>query len=215
MLTLHGGLKERMGGMESSSILGRCLLTVIAMSIAMALSGCVGGDSAAPEDPSEPSGTLSSTPSPSSSPHATAQAEPGSVPVKIACDSVISAQTMYDFNPNFALLANFTPEPGSAAAQAQQSDGTVCRWINQTSGDTVDVSIARPSSDVLEVVRREAEIGTQIHGLGVEAYFSSAGDVGTAHAFPGSYWVTVSSVYFSTGADAQRLLAEAVADATQ
>ncbi|MEO7148109.1 MAG: hypothetical protein ABIW81_03935 [Terrimesophilobacter sp.] len=123
----------------------------------------------------------------------------------------MSAQTMYDFNPNFGLLAKFTPEAGSFAARAVADKGVACRWINQTSGDTVDVSISRPAPTGFAAAKGAATSGKPVTGIGDAAYFTTRGTAGTVQVFIGNYWVTVTSVYFSSASDAQSIVADAVA----
>src|SRR5690606_17805954 len=122
-------------------------------------------------------------------------------------------QTVYDFNPNFGLLADFVPETGSLAARALADDGIACRWINQTSGDTIDVSLSRPGPGALAAARAGASSGTPIGGLGDIAFFRTDGGVGTVQAFTGDYWITATSVYFQAPGDARLLLRDAVAAA--
>ena len=118
---------------------------------------------------------------------------------------------MYDFNPNFGLLAKFTPDAGSFAARAIADKGVACRWINQTSGDTVDVSISRPAPTGFDAAKGAATSGKPVTGIGDAAYFTTRGNAGTVQVFSGTYWVTVTSVYFSSAGDAQSIVADAVA----
>lgn len=120
---------------------------------------------------------------------------------------------MYDFNPNFGLLASFTPDAGTLAAAAVASKGVACRWINQTSSATVDVSIAHPAPTALSAARDAASAGTPVSGLGDAAYFATSGGAGVVQVFRGEFWITARSVFFSTAADANSILADAVAAA--
>ena len=120
---------------------------------------------------------------------------------------------MYDFNPNFGLLASFSPEAGSFTARAASDDGTVCRWTNQTSGATIDVSISQPGPTALAAAKNAAAAGTSVSGLGDAAYFSQSGGAGTIQAFKGPFWVTTTSVFFGSATDAKSIIASAVAAA--
>ncbi|MEO7544805.1 MAG: arginyl-tRNA synthetase [Terrimesophilobacter sp.] len=187
------------------TVASRSALAALGLIVAVSLSGCLspGGDTAPPSEPPRlvPTESNSSTPSPTETPAPDGKATPISIP----CNTVINPQSMYDFNPNFGLLANFAPEAGSLAAQAVIDRGTVCRWINQTSGDTIDVSISQPSPKSRTTAESAAESGTSVGGLGDAAYFSQSGKTGVVQIFVGNYWVTVSSVYFSSAGDAQTL----------
>ena len=146
-------------------------------------------------------------------PSETAVPDEAATPMSIPCDSVVSAQTMYDFNPNFGLLASFTPDSGSLAAKAVTDKGVACRWINQTSGDAIDITISHPGPSAFDSVKGAASAGASVGGLGDEAYFSTSGGQGIVQAFSGPYWVTGTSVFFSGAADATSLMADAVAAA--
>ncbi|GAA3740640.1 hypothetical protein GCM10022239_15450 [Leifsonia bigeumensis] len=193
----------------------RTTLTAVALATAVSLTGCL-----SPGEPTEPSASPSdSTPSaspslsPSSSPSETTAPEEKPTPVSIPCASVIDAQTMYDFNPNFGLLAKFTPGAGTLAAQAVANQGTACRWMNQTSRETIDVTISQPGPTAFAAARDAASNGTPVSGLGDAAYFSTDGDAGVVQAFSGPFWITATSVYFSGAGDAGALMKDAVAAA--
>ena len=75
--------------------------------------------------------------------------QPVGVPVEVTCDELVSADTLYVYNPNFGTIEDFTPDEGTAAASALTTQGVACRWQNQTSGDTIDVSVAQLDEDTL------------------------------------------------------------------
>lgn len=183
----------------------RSALAGLGLVAAISLSGCQSpGNGLGPTTaPPAPEPTQSTSPSPSSSETEAPTEE--ATPVSIPCGSVIDAQTMYDFNPNFGLLAKFSPDAGTLTARAVSDEGTVCRWINQTSGDTIDVSISQPAKSALSAAQSEAESGTSASGFGDAAYFSHSGGTGLVQIFDGPYWVTVTSVYFSSAGDANSL----------
>lgn len=187
-----------------------------ALLVSLGLAGCVApGEmpnlppsvSPSSSSPGEAPPALSPSPSPSLD-----QGEPA-VPVSIPCTSVISAQSMYDFGPNFALVSSFTPPSSSLAARAAASSGTVCRWVNETSGEAIDVSIAKPSSVDFESLLAQARAGTPVPRSSGETFFSSVDGAGTAQSFQGRYWITVGSVYFGSADDLAPLLDEALSAA--
>ncbi|MBX3094078.1 MAG: arginyl-tRNA synthetase [Cryobacterium sp.] len=162
-------------------------------------------------------GSPSPNPSPSMSPGAsdtpsspTPQPDDAAVPVSIPCTTAISPQRMYEFNPNFALLSSFTPVPGSSAATAVTYEGTVCRWVHESNGTTIDVSIARPALADREKLAAAARSGAPLDNVADESYFLTSNGVGTAQAFSGAYWMTMSSEYFASPADAAELLVAVV-----
>jgi hypothetical protein len=136
--------------------------------------------------------------------------------VTIGCNTLVSAQTMYDFNPNFGLDASFTPPGGTPAATAVAAKGVACDWTNQTSGDKVTIAVARPGSTALAGLKTSAGAGTAVAGIGQSAFFSSSGETGRLDVFTGTYWLVATSVFFASaedfgdGADARTLANSAV-----
>ncbi|MFT4285017.1 MAG: arginyl-tRNA synthetase [Protaetiibacter sp.] len=150
---------------------------------------------------STPSGDASPSTSatPSDSPSA-----PSSTPVDIACDALVTPQAMYDFNPNFSLLAAWKPAAGTPAAAALDAQGVACRWQNDTSGETIDVSVASLDQAALEA--KAADAGSSAS----YGFFRVTAGAGEATAIDGPYWVVVRSSYFAAADDAQELVAAAV-----
>lgn len=171
------------------------------------LSGCV------PAPSPSPTGSESSSPSdlPSASPTPSPTASIVSTPITIGCDTLISPDNIYAFNPNFGLITNWTPKSASAAATAKSEQGIACRWQNQTSGDTIDVSVAHLDAASIESLKNAAvEKSTMVPTYGDEAYFSTNGGVGTAIVFQGTYWLVASSVDFAEPGDPADLITAAL-----
>ncbi|MGV8876735.1 MAG: arginyl-tRNA synthetase [Rhodoglobus sp.] len=183
----------------------RDLIAVTALSAsALMLTACV-------QSPPEPLGanptptsSASSTPSASPTPSAAASTDPQATAVKISCSELISPQAMYDFNPNFLLLNNFSPAAGSFAATALTAQGVACRWQNSTSGVTIDVSVAKPAPAKLESIKSTA--GSAADGF--NGYFAVNSGTGTAQVFTGGYWATLSSEAFFEAGDVGDLVAD-------
>ena len=193
------------------------LITVPLFAAVLLLSGC--GPAAGPESTSKPTGTP--RPTTSATPTATATAEPDAPTapqvetgesVGLSCNDVVTPQQIYDYNPNFSIVDGFVPEGGSLAAQAVAANGLACRWMNQTSGATIDVSVAHLDARSNEI-RKEflASNSTSMSSFGPDGYFDQ-GDVGSAaQAFPGEFWVTAASVAFFTAQDAAGIMNNAIA----
>lgn len=182
----------------------RAVVSLAASAVALsALSGCVPTSSpTAGGSPSEsPSVTASASPTPT--PTATAV----STPITIGCNALITPDDVYAFNPNFGLITNWTPKAGSAAATAKSEQGIACRWQNQTSGDTIDISVAHLDPASIESLKNDA-VGksTMVPTYGDEAYFSTSGGVGTAIVFQGNYWLVATSVDFLEPGDPADLI---------
>ncbi|MBX3098177.1 MAG: arginyl-tRNA synthetase [Salinibacterium sp.] len=161
---------------------------------------------ATPTASPSPSASVTATPTPTPTP--TATPDPAAIPLDIACDALISAQAFYDFNPNYSLLNNFTPDAGTPAAAAVAAKGVACRWVNQSSGVTIDISAARlPEPKLSQTKDAAAAAGTPVSEFSAEGYFSS----GTAQAFTGDAWITAVSPTFLGASDAASLINEAIA----
>lgn len=184
------------------------LSAATALAAAVLLAGCTTpepGPTTAPPSPSDSAG-------PSTEPTETS-APPSSTPVDIACDALVPAQTMYDFNPNFSHIDSWTPPAGSPAADAVAADGVACRWQNDTSGEVIDVSVASFDADSLEQLANDTYSDSTMvptYG-GDEAYFAVTNGVGEAVVFDGAYWVVVSSSYFLEPGDAEPIVASVLA----
>ena len=197
------------------------IVVALAATVALGLAGCVPkpGVSASPKPSSSshssapgPSVSPSASATPSSSPSTPAAA----TPTKIPCDTLVSAQVVYDFNPNFGLDSGFSPKSGTAAATAVADKGTACSWLNQTSADTFAIAVARPAAAELASLKMTASTGTAVAGLGDAAHFSTSGGVGRVDVFRGAYWLVATSVYFGSatdfgsGTDANKLVTAAL-----
>jgi hypothetical protein len=175
--------------------------------LALLLTGCVPESTPKPthsaSQPSVPTDTPTATVTPSPTPTAGTPA----VAVSVACNTLVSLQTMYDFNPNYTLQANFAPTAGTAAHTAAADRGTACAWVNNTSGDLIVISVARPGSAELKSIRAGAASGTPVSGYGDAAYF--AGD--RFDVFRGDYWFVAESKFFGSADDASALMKSALA----
>jgi hypothetical protein len=171
------------------------------------LSACV--PTAAPTTSDTPSASQSDTPTGTATPSPTASAV--STPITIGCNELITPDDVYAFNPNFGLITSWTPKSGSAAATAKSEQGIACRWQNQTSGDTIDVSAAHLDAATIESLKNDA-VGksTMVPTYGDEAYFSVSGGVGTEIVFQGDFWLVAASVEFAEPGDPADLITAAL-----
>ena len=178
--------------------------------LALLLSGCVpiDTDGSTPAETGTPTSTRSVTPTgPATAPDDDPVETPVGTPITLSCDQLVGAQAIYDFNPNFGLLSDFTPAAGSLVAIAVAENGLACQWINQTSGETIQIAVADLPAPRLDQLAVTASSGEAISGIGDRAYFAN----GAAQVFDGSYWVAGESTVFVTGDDAAPLLQAALA----
>ena len=174
--------------------------------LALLLAGCV--PTPVVEEP--PTAGYTPTPTPtatSTAPKPTPTLDAGTLPVGIGCDDLIDPQAMYDYNPNVSAVADFAPSPDSAAGQALVSQGVACRWVNQSSGATIDISVVSYTEAGLAAKKAAvAAASTPAPVLGDDGYFDAAGGVGEAQKFSGSYWLTATSTTFFGADDVARLM---------
>lgn len=196
--------------MHSATLLRRSALIPI-VALVIALSACV--PEAADEDPGA-SGSPSSTPTTTPSPTPTATTAPEVVyePVEIACDALISAQAMYDYNPNTSFIGEYTPVAGSVGERVAERNGTTCQWVNASSGVTIDLGVAQlPEPQLTELKNETVGSSNSVPTYGVEGYFHQEGGVGVAQAFSGQYWIVLSSSGFLEPGDVTPLVATIIA----
>ncbi|MFU8945737.1 iron ABC transporter ATP-binding protein [Mycetocola zhadangensis] len=205
-----------MPSLLSSPRSNRALALIVAASVGTVLfAGCT-------PDPA-PTASASSTPKPSSSatsePTPTATVDPTeapvvSQPVGTTCDALITADDMYNFNPNFSLVEDGAPKADSKAGQIAGMNGLTCQWVNNTSKETIDVAVAKLSDDELTALKNLAITeSTPVPTYGappIEGYFTVIGSEGEAQIFTGSYWIAVRSVAFFEPGDVEQLATAAM-----
>jgi hypothetical protein len=182
----------------------------------IALSGCA---PAAPASNSTPKPTSTSTDAATTAPTEGATPTPTpevpDTPVTLDCDQLLTPDDVYTFNPNFGTAPDYKPEAGSDAGTAVKYDGVACGWLNQTSGEIIEVAVAQPNQAHLTDLKNQAVSGSKAvptYGTppAIDGFFSSANGSGTAQVFSGKYWVVLSSVAFFEPGDAQELVAAVV-----
>ncbi|TQL48528.1 hypothetical protein FB562_1622 [Homoserinimonas aerilata] len=188
--------------------------TALALASVMFFTGC------APED-TQPGPSTSATPGSSATPgpsgsaapdddttEPSSSAKPGepATPVGISCDALISADDIYNYNPNYSLVNGFSPAANSAASKAVAAKGVACGYVNQTSGTTIVVAVATPGADALAAIEKELSSATPVSGFGVKGWFSG----GTVQIISGTHWLSVSSPEFVEAADARGLVEPAL-----
>jgi hypothetical protein len=172
---------------------------VLAALALVLLAGCTPETEATPEPSTSASSTETPTPEPT--------IQPVGTPVDATCDELVSADTLYIYNPNFGAIDDFTPDEGTAAASALAYQGVACRWENLTSGEQIDVSVAQLDEDSLTALKNAAfEDSEMVPTYGEEAYFSVEDGVGTAQVFVGLYWIVAESSGFLEPGDATELV---------
>lgn len=179
---------------------------LLAPLIVLALAGCIPG---APVEPGA-TGTPTVPPVPSLSPNPTptitATPGPETEPVTMSCSDLLTAQAVYDYNPNVSLLPSFSPDASSPAGRALAQQGIACSLVNQTSGMTVDFGVVRYTADAL-AAKKDAVASSSTQASSFDGYFDVVGGLGTAQLFSGPYYLTVTAAEFASSSDIAPLVA--------
>jgi hypothetical protein len=180
----------------------------------MLLSACTPGSPEATETAAPP--TASGTAAPSGEPNETAAPTEEPTPFAIACDALVTNEQMYTFNPNFGNDPGYAPS-GTGVVAVVEEAGTACGWLNQTSGDVIEIGVATLPPGELEQRKNEAALGSNVvptYGTPpeVEGYFRQVGGNGEAQVFRGTYWVVIDSVALFEPGDAQQLVTAVLAN---
>jgi hypothetical protein len=192
--------------LASTSSAHRALAVVVTASAIALLTGCV--DAPATDPTTAP--TETSTPTPSVTPGPTQEPSADSTPIDVACGDLVDPDAVYTFNPTLALLGEWTPDPGSAAAAALAADGVACRWVLESGGGTMDLSVAHLDEARLEQLKNAAFAAAEmVPTYGEEAYFDPA--TGTATVFQGPYWLVVTSRMFAEPGEPTEIIESAFA----
>lgn len=183
----------------------RVVATALALVAVTVLAACVEQPPQLPNPEPTPSSTSTTAPTPSAAP------SDGTIALDVACATLVSPDTMYAFDPNFALLDGWTPEPGSAASDARAADGVACRWVRESGGATLDLSVARLPEGLLDARKNAAFAASQmVPTYGDEAYFEVTDGRGEAIVFQGDAWLVVSSEAFAEPGEATAIVEAAL-----
>ena len=167
----------------------------------------------------DPTGTAAPTAapgSPSAAPEPTETAEPP-LPFEIACDALVTADQLYAFNPNFGADPAFEPTSSDVITLVEEDAGTACGYLNQSSGEVIEIGVATPTEAAGETRRNSAAMSSKpvpTYGTppDVEGYFINAGGSGEAQVFHGPYWIVIDSAALFEPGDAQQLVAAVLAN---
>ncbi|WP_162924907.1 iron ABC transporter ATP-binding protein [Mycetocola zhujimingii] len=195
----------------------RSLALIVAVSVgAVVLTGCTPGAESTSSATATPKPTSSETSEPTSTPSETTPASDAPVvsqPIDASCGDLVSADDIYNYNPNFTLVEDAAPNPDTKPGQIAGMNGLTCQWVHNTSKDTVDIAVAKLSDDELTALKNLAITeSTPVPTYGappIEGYFTVIDSQGEAQIFTGSYWIAARSTTFFEPGDVEEL-AEAV-----
>jgi hypothetical protein len=188
------------------------LALLVAASVAV-LSGCT------PETPEATETAAPTTPptsAPTAAPEPTESAEPA-IPFSIECDALLTPDQLYAFNPNVGAAPDYEPAAASVVTAVEDDEGTGCGYLNQTSGELIEIAVATPTEQAGETRRNDAALTSKpVPTFGtppdVEGYFLHAGGAGEAQVFHGPYWVVIDSTALFEPGDAEQLVSAVLAN---
>lgn len=179
------------------------LLISAIFSCSLMLSACNSGEAltkpTVTPDELVSSTTASST---SSSPHT--QKVIG-IPMKVACNELMTPANLYEYNPNFSYDPSAKLFENFATKQIAELNGINCVFLNLSSQQTVQLSVAHISQDSLEEV---TDMVKNIPGIlienspeGVATYFLQDSTIGITIEIVDDYFISVASEGFQQASD--------------
>jgi hypothetical protein len=183
------------------------LALVAAASVAL-LAACTTGAPASTGSPAPTTDPATASPEPTAEP--TETTEPPE-PFEIDCDALVTPEQLYAFNPNLGAAPDYEPSAPHIVTAVETDAGTACGYLNQTSGEIIEIAVATPTASSAEERRNDAAMTSKpvpTYGTppDVEGYFVQAGGTGQAQVFHGRYWVVVDSVALFEPGDAEQLV---------
>jgi hypothetical protein len=178
-------------------------LIAVGLAVSVGLAGCLqlgplpATSSPVPTPSAVPTPTLTAKPTPT--------VAPTNRPFVENCGILITPDQLYAYNPNYVVDPNYAPKPGTVASAVKAQLGQTCGWINESSGDILEVAVAAPIPSALTAAKTAAAGGTPISAYGEQGYFAVKGGIGSAQIFMGSLWLIVSSPEFVTTDDANAI----------
>jgi hypothetical protein len=190
------------------------LALVAAASVAL-LAGCAPGPADA-TGTDAPSGAATAAASATATSEPTETAEPAT-PFAIDCDALVTPDQLYAFNPNFGAAPDYEPTAASVVTAVEDDEGTACGYLNQTSGELIEIAVATPTEQAGETRRNDAALTSKpVPTFGtppdVEGYFLQTGGAGEAQVFHGPYWVVIDSAALFEPGDAEQLVSAVLAN---
>ncbi|MFJ3488916.1 iron ABC transporter ATP-binding protein [Leifsonia aquatica] len=185
----------------------RTVTVAAALTGALALAGCAPTATSPSSSPTGTAGGGAATTKPTVTPTPTPTEPP--TPVTLTCDQLVTADQLYAYNPNFGPNPDYKPKDGSLEATIADWQGVTCSWLNQTSGDVIQIAVAQPPASQLDGLKNAAITDSQpvpTYGAPpIEGYFKT-GESGQVQIFRGGYWIVAESTAFFEPGDAAPLM---------
>ncbi|WP_022881677.1 hypothetical protein [Gryllotalpicola ginsengisoli] len=160
-----------------------------------------GGSDGSGDSSASASATASASPTPTPTP----------TPVTLTQEQVWTSQQVYDFNPNFSPSPSYQVSSGSAADKLVKLSGVSYGWVNESSGNIIEIAVAKPAAETFDQYSGQVAQSAQVVPIdnapaGTVGYFSTSGDVGTLQVFTNNgYWIVIDSKEFIEPGDAYQI----------
>jgi hypothetical protein len=178
-------------------------LIAVGLAVSVGLAGCLQVAPAAPSTTPSAVATSPGVSTPTTSP--TPTVAPTNRAFVENCGILITPDQLYAYNPNYVVDADYASKTGTVAAAVKAQLGQTCGWIDESSGDILEVSVAAPTPSALASAKASASAGTAISAYGERGFFTVKTGIGSAQIFMGSLWLVVSSPDFASSADAESI----------
>lgn len=179
---------------------------VVTGALALSLTACTGPSQAAPS-PTPTAGPQASA-TPGATPTTTPTPDLASTPFAVDCDALLDTGSLSTWYPGLTVVpddeaSGDESRDGEALQQVADADGTTCTW-QDSSGATVTVGVAHFDPDSLDELANElVATSNSVPTYGVEGYFDTPGEIGTAEAFSSPAFVVARSTTFLEPGDAE------------
>jgi hypothetical protein len=194
----------------------RTTLLAVAVAAGIAASAALSGCTPAAKPAGSPTAPATGSNTAPATPVATPTPTDPPTPVGLTCEQVVTPDQLYAFNPNYGVDPGYAPKAGSLEKKIADWQGVACSWKNQTSGDVIQVAVAKPPASQLEGLKNAAITASHpvpTYGVPpqVEGYFAP-GEAGQVQIFRGSYWIVAESPAFQEPGDAAQLMENVLAN---
>jgi hypothetical protein len=167
--------------------------------------------------PSTSAATESSTPTPTETPTPTPTAPAlQGIALSLSCDQLLSSDALYGLKggSNFTSDPNFKPASGTPAATIASLQGRTCGFVNQTSGEKFNFSVAQLTPASIAIVKATAASTLGANAVAasyspnknVIGYFTVVDEVGQIQIITPKYWIVISSSLYGQADDALDLV---------
>ncbi len=179
---------------------------VVTGALALTLTACTAPSQAAPS--ATPTSGEESPSTPVATPTAAATPELASTPFDVDCGELLDPGSLAAWYPGMTAVADDeasgdASRDGEALQQVADADGTTCTW-QDSSGATVTVGVAHFDADSLDELANDlVATSNSVPTFGVEGYFDTPGEIGTAEAFSSPAFVVARSTTFLEPGDAE------------